>query len=141
MLSLARWSSERRRLVVVLWIAVLVGAMGASRVVGSHYANNFSLPGTDAQRAADLLSSRFPAQSGDSDQIVLHARTGTLSAPATRARIEQMLARVAGLPHVTSVTGPYAAGSHALTKDGRSASRPSRSTSARTSCPQRRRDA
>ncbi len=29
-----------------------------------------------------------------------------------------MLARVARLPHVTSVTGPYAPGSHALTKDG-----------------------
>jgi putative drug exporter of the RND superfamily len=118
MLTLARWCSDHRRAVVVLWIVVLVGAIGISRAVGSHYGNNFSLPGTDAQRAADLLSSRFPAQSGDSDQIVLHTPGGTLSSPAVRARVEQMLARVARLPHVSSVTGPYAAGSRAISRDG-----------------------
>jgi RND superfamily putative drug exporter len=118
MLGLARWSSDHRRLVVALWIVVLVGALAVSRAVGSHYANNFSLPGTDAQRAADLLSSRFPAQSGDSDQIVLATPNGTLAMPAVRRQVEQMLARVARLPHVTSVTSPYAAGSRAISRDG-----------------------
>jgi putative drug exporter of the RND superfamily len=118
MLTLARWCGDHRRAVVALWIVVLVAALGASKVVGSHYANNFSLPGTDAQRAADLLSSRFPAQSGDSDQIVLHTPGGTLADPAVRARIEAMLARVARLPHVTSVTSPYAAASRGISRDG-----------------------
>jgi putative drug exporter of the RND superfamily len=92
--------------------------VGISHAVGSHYANNFSLPGTDAQRAADLLSSRFPAQSGDSDQIVLHTVGGTLAAPAVRSQVEQMLSRVARLPHVASATSPYAAGSRAVSRDG-----------------------
>ncbi len=118
MLTLANWSSDHRRLMVVLWLVVLIAATGISRVVGSHYGNNFSLPGTDAQRAADLLSSRFHAQSGDSDQIVLHTQRGTLAAPAVRSRVERMLGRVARLPHVTSVTSPYAAGSRAISKDG-----------------------
>ena len=118
MLRLARWSSDHRRAVVALWFVVLIAAIGISNAVGSHYSNNFSLPGTDAQRAADLLSSRFPAQSGDSDQIVLHTPRGTLAAPAVRSRVEQMLGRVALLPHVTSVASPYAAGSHAISKDG-----------------------
>ena len=117
-LTLARWSTDHRRLVVALWIAVLVGALAISNVVGSHFANNFSLPGTDAQRAADLLSSRFPAQSGDSDQIVVSTPGGTLASPAVRAQVEQMLGRVARLPHVTSVTSPYAAGSRAISRDG-----------------------
>ena len=56
MLTLARWASDHRRLVLVLWIVALVAAMGISNAVGSRYGNNFSLPGTDAQRAADLLS-------------------------------------------------------------------------------------
>ncbi len=119
MLTLARWSSDHRRAVVALWFVMLIAAMGLSNAVGSHFSNNFSLPGTDAQRAADLLSSRFPAQSGDSDQIVLHTPGGTLAAPAVRSRIEQMLGRVALLPHVTAVASPYAAGSHAISKDGR----------------------
>ncbi len=117
-LTLARWSTDHRRLVVALWIAVLVGALAISNVVGSHFANNFSLPGTDAQRAADLLSSRFPAQSGDSDQIVVSTPGGTLASPAVRAQVEQMLGQVARLPHVTSVTSPYAAGSRAISRDG-----------------------
>src|SRR5664280_1697293 len=114
MLKLARWSSDHRRLMLVLWTVVLITAMGISRGVGSHYSNNVSLPGTDSQRAADLLTSRFPAQAGDTDQIVLHTPTGTLTAPATRARIEQMLARVARLSHVASVVSPYATGSGAV---------------------------
>jgi putative drug exporter of the RND superfamily len=118
MLTLARWSSDHRRIVVALWLLVLVAAMGISNAVGSNYSNNFSLPGTDAQRAADLLSSRFPAQAGDSDQIVLHTPSGTLAAPPVRAQVETMLSRIGRLPHVTSVSSPYAAGSRALSKDG-----------------------
>ena len=118
MLTLARWASDHRRAVVALWVVVLVAVMGISNAVGSHYGNNFTLPGTDAQRAADLLSSRFPAQSGDSDQIVLHTLHGTLAVPAVRSRVEQMLARVARLPHVTSVSSPYAAGSRAISRGG-----------------------
>src|SRR5215472_2735168 len=118
MLRLARWSSDHRRAVVAMWVVVLVAAMGISRVVGSHYANNFSLPGTDAQRAADLLSSRFPAQSGDSDQIVLHTPSGTLTVPAVRREVGRMLAKVAALPHVTAVTSPFEPGSRAISTDG-----------------------
>ena len=118
MLRLARWASKHRRLVLALWIAALVAAMGISNAVGSRYGNNFSLPGTDAQRAADLLSSRFPAQSGDSDQIVLHTPAGTLAAHAVQARVERMLGRVAHLPHVTSVTSPYAPGTRGISRDG-----------------------
>ena len=118
MLGLAHWSSDHRRLVIALWIVVLLGSLGISNAVGSHFANNFSLPGTDAQRAADLLSSRFPAQSGDSDQIVLNTPHGALTSPAVRARVERMLSSVARLPHVTSVTSPYAAGSRGISRDG-----------------------
>jgi RND superfamily putative drug exporter len=118
MLTLARWSSDHRRAVVALWLVVLTAAMGISHAVGSHYSNDFSLPGTDAHRAAVLLSTRFRAESGDSGQIVLHTPRGTLATPAVRARVERMLSRVARLPRVTSVTSPYAAGSRAISKDG-----------------------
>ena len=118
MLGLARWSTRHRLLVVVSWLVVLVAALGISRAVGSHYANNFSLSGTDAQRALDLLKSRFPAEAGDADQIVLHTRSGKLSDPSTRARVEAMLAKVARLPHVSSVVSPYATHGQAISRDG-----------------------
>jgi putative drug exporter of the RND superfamily len=83
MLGLARWCSARRRIVVVLWIVVLISVGVAWQGLGSHYSSNFTLGHTGAQRAADLLNSRFPAQSGDVDQIVFRARTGKQIAAAT----------------------------------------------------------
>ncbi len=107
MAALARFSIAHRRLVVVGWIVLLVGIVGAWQVAGSHYSTNFTLGHTDAQRAADLLQSHFPAQSGDTDQIVFHATNGKLTDPEVQSSIEPMLAAVEKLPHVTSVTSPY----------------------------------
>ncbi len=119
MLSLARWCSDHRRAVVVIWIVLLVTVVGGWRAAGSRYANNFSLGNTGSQKAADLLQSRFAVQSGDRDQIVLHA-AGPLTAPAVRARVSAMLGRVAKLPHVSAVVSPYAAGSDGqISADGR----------------------
>jgi RND superfamily putative drug exporter len=117
MLKLVRWASDHRRLVVVVWVVALIAATGISRAVGSHYAESFTLPGTDSQRAIDLLSSHFPAQSGDSDQIVFHSTSGKLTAPETRAKIDAVLSKVARLPHVTSVNSPFSSGGSALSKD------------------------
>jgi RND superfamily putative drug exporter len=80
--------------------------------------NSFSLPGTPSQGAVDLLASRFPAQAGDSDQIVFRSRAGTITQPALRRDIVALLARVGRLPHVTGVVSPYAPGVDAVSKDG-----------------------
>jgi putative drug exporter of the RND superfamily len=116
----ARVSIRHRRLVLLAWVALLVAALAASGAVGARYASNFSLPGTDTQRAVDLLKRDFPAQAGDIDQIVVRVDTGKVSDPAVRARVAQMLARVARLPHVTGVSSPYApSGSRQISRDGR----------------------
>jgi len=117
---LTRFCIDHRRFVILGWIAVAIAALALSGAVGSRYATNFSLPGTESQRAADLLKRDFPAQAGDSDQIVFAAKQGKVSDPAVRARITPMLASVAKLPHVTGVVSPYAAaGARAVSADGR----------------------
>jgi putative drug exporter of the RND superfamily len=119
MLTLARWCSTHRRMVVSLWVIVLLGVGAAWQGVGSHYSSNFTLGRTGAQRAADLLKSRFPAQSGDVDQIVFKARTGRLTDASVRAVVAPMLADVARLPYVTGVISPFdpKAGAR-ISKDG-----------------------
>ncbi len=107
-LALARFCSDHRRAVLACWIVVLVAVLGGWRVAGSQYSSNFTLGNTGSQRAADLLQSRFPAQSGDRDQIVFH-RDGALTEPKTRDEISAMLARVEKLPHVAGVVDPFAA--------------------------------
>jgi RND superfamily putative drug exporter len=119
MLSLARWSMRHRRAVLVVWLIVLFGALGGlSRGVGNRFSDSATLPGTGSQQASDLLHSQFPAQAGDTDQIVFRARAGELSAPSLRAPIEAMLARVARLPHVTGVLSPYASGARGISPSG-----------------------
>ncbi len=118
MLRIARWTVAHRRVVVVAWIVAAVGVLAISSSVGKQNASNFTLPGTGSQHAVDLLSSRFPAQAGDADQIVFQARTGTLHDAADRAAIATTVARVADLPHVTGVVSPYAAGAHSISRDG-----------------------
>jgi RND superfamily putative drug exporter len=113
------WASGHRRLVLLGWIVALVGALGLSSAIGSNYSNSFSLKGTESQRAVDLLKRNFPAQSGDSDQIVFHALSGSVTAPAVQAQVAPVLAQIARLPHVSGVVSPYSsAGARAISRDG-----------------------
>jgi RND superfamily putative drug exporter len=115
--GLARWCFHHRRIVLALWLVALIGFGAVDRAVGASYANNFSLPATDSSRALDILKAEFPSQSGDSEQVVIQAKQGTLNDPSTRADVEAMLARVARLPHVRAVTSPYGPGGQ-ISKDG-----------------------
>lgn len=118
LIGLTRWCGRHRRAVVLIWLAAVVGMAVVSQSVGSAYVNSFSAPGTDSQRAVDLLRRDFPAQSGDRDQIVLHVRGGTLRDPDVRARITAMLRDVARLAHVSGVGSPYDRGAGAIARDG-----------------------
>jgi len=109
MARVSRWCVEHRRRALIIWVLLLLLVLAASSAVGTRQANEFSLKGTESQQAQDLLKRDFPAQSGDVDQIVFHARDGRITDPAMRARIDAAVARVARLPHVSGVTSPYAA--------------------------------
>ena len=118
---IARWSVAHRIVVCTAWLLLLVTATGAATQVGARYATNLSLPGTDSQHAADLLHRDFPAQAGDTDQIVMHFPLGQVADPQVRGRLELMLAQVAHQPHVTGVTSPFSPGSQAIARDGHTA--------------------
>jgi putative drug exporter of the RND superfamily len=118
MVNIARWTMRHRRTVVAAWIVAVIGIFAVSNALGKKTASSFTLPGTGSQQAVDLLQSHFPAQAGDADQIVFHAKTGKLTDPADRAAIAATLKRVATLPHVTSVVSPYAVGQNAISRDG-----------------------
>jgi putative drug exporter of the RND superfamily len=107
MLKLARWSTTHRKYVVIAWILLLLVVNFVSQSVGASYSNNFTLPNSDAQRAADLLQKSFPVQAGDRDTIVYKASPGSVLNPAVKARMTAMFAEVAKLPHVAAVISPY----------------------------------
>ncbi|HEY4996490.1 MAG TPA: MMPL family transporter, partial [Solirubrobacteraceae bacterium] len=108
MLRLARWSTTHRKYVLLGWVLLLFAVNAFAQSAGTSYSNNFTLPNSDAQRAADLLQRSFPAQAGDRDTIAFKVSSGKVSDPAVRARMLTMFAAVAKLPHVTAVISPYA---------------------------------
>ena len=120
-LRLARWSTTHRKYVLIGWVALLFAVNAFAQSAGTSYSNNFTLPNSDAQRAADLLQSSFPAQAGDRDTIVYAVSSGTVLDPRVKAQMSAMFARVARLPHVTSVISPYAGASagKSISSDGK----------------------
>ncbi|MGW0431577.1 MMPL family transporter [Micromonospora sp. NPDC003197] len=113
---LAGWSYRHRWWPLALWVVVLATVTVAAQLVGSDYRNDFSLPGTESQRAADLLQDRAPTRAGDTVQIVLRD-TGGLTEAHTQARVTGMLDEVRRLPHVVAVVDPYT-GPHAISPNG-----------------------
>jgi RND superfamily putative drug exporter len=111
---LATWSQRHRWWALSLWAVVLIGISALSGAVGSSYHNDFSLPGTDSQRALDTLNRHGPEQAGDTVQVVLRDPGGL---PAQRQRVDAMLGQVRGLPHVADVRSPYG-GPGAISRDG-----------------------
>ncbi|HEX3802992.1 MAG TPA: MMPL family transporter [Solirubrobacteraceae bacterium] len=107
MRAAARWCYTHRLLVVALWVVALVGATIASRGVGSNYQDNFSLPQTQSFQAMSLLERAAPKVSGDVDRLVVATDHGRVTDPAVKARTEQLLAKIARLPHVTEIGSPY----------------------------------
>jgi putative drug exporter of the RND superfamily len=115
---LARVCNRHRWRTFLAWLLALVVIQGIAASVGVKQISSFRLPGTESQRAYDLLAERFPAAKGDTDQLVFKARTGTLNDAANKARIEAALKKVAAAESVASVQSPFSEGGQ-LTKDGR----------------------
>jgi putative drug exporter of the RND superfamily len=117
-LKVTRWCIAHRRRVVLAWIAVAVITTAIAGAVGRNYATNFSLPGTESQRALDLLKRDFPAQSGDVDTVVFRVESGTVDSQPVKAAITKLLHQVSKDPHVINVTSPFGpAGAVAVSHD------------------------
>ena len=103
---LARVAYRRRGRTVLAWVAALALAIGLSAAFAGSFSADYSAPGSDSRQAQDLLSQRFPAQSGDTVSVVVHS-TGAVTSPATKAQVESLLGRLGQQAHVASTSDPY----------------------------------
>jgi len=106
---LGRFSFRRRRLILALWLAALaILGVGAATLSGPT-SNEFSIPGTEAQEAIDLLGQRFPGAGagGAQARVVFAAPAGEkLTDEDNRAAIAQTVAQLKTGPQVAAVTDP-----------------------------------
>jgi putative drug exporter of the RND superfamily len=100
------------------WVLVIAALVFLNGVVGGKLIDDFKLPGSDFQKATDLLNAKFGAEKGDSLQLVFAAPEGQrLDTPARTAAIAKVVAAAKDTPHVTSVENPLS--KRFLAKDGR----------------------
>jgi RND superfamily putative drug exporter len=114
---LARASARHPWRTILVWVVVLLAVSANAGKLDGEFVDDFRLPNSEAQQAADRLEESFPAQSGASATVVLAVEDGTLSAEANAAAIEATLAEVGELDHVVSVSDPLAAGSISSTEE------------------------
>jgi putative drug exporter of the RND superfamily len=117
--KLATWCYRHRGLTIGAWVVALVALTAIHSAAGSAYSDNFTLPHTQSFDAVTLLERSAPRASGETDQLVIAVHNGKVTDPAVRARAEALFAKVARLPHVTTVGSPYTtAGEHQISRSG-----------------------
>jgi RND superfamily putative drug exporter len=121
LVRLADWCYRKRRLVVVAWIAALLGAFALAGLFGGEFRQDYLQPGSESKAASDILKDRFPQRSGDTVQIVVFSEAG-VSSPDVKGRAEKIFTDVVGNEHVVSVTSPFSAeGARQISQDGKTA--------------------
>jgi RND superfamily putative drug exporter len=105
---LVTWSYDRRRRVVVLWIAALVAASVLAGIAGGDNEADFTVPGSDSAEAVELLQERFPRFAGGTVDVVYTADGGVTS-PQVTDRVAALADRIAEVDHVVATEpGPVA---------------------------------
>ena len=106
--ALARFCYRRRKTVVLVWVATLVGINVLSGAIGTNFTTNFSAPNTESTRASNLLAANFKSQSGDSVQVVMQGNP-SMHDPVVEDQAKAFFAALAQVPHVSSVSDPFTA--------------------------------
>lgn len=121
--KLGRLAFRRRRLVALLWVALLAIAGTGAAMAPAATSSSFSIPGTEAQRAFDLLEERFPGGSADgaTARVVFKAPEGQKMTDAgPKAEVADAVAALkSGSDQIAQVTDPYAV--KAVSQDGSTA--------------------
>ncbi|MFC9468643.1 MMPL family transporter, partial [Streptomyces coelicoflavus] len=83
--------------------------------------NDFSMPGTEAQQAYDLLEKSFPELNADgaAARVVFRAEDGEVTDAETRGAIEDTVRTLGDGPQVVRVTDPFA--TRSVSEDGSTA--------------------
>ena len=59
--KLAGWTFDNRRKVLLGWLAVLAVVIAGAAAFSGEFSTKFEVPGTESQKAQDLLHEKYPA--------------------------------------------------------------------------------
>ncbi|MFJ9911247.1 MMPL family transporter [Actinacidiphila glaucinigra] len=108
-----RFAFRRRHFVVLIWVALLALAGVCAANAPAAGSSSFSVPGTESQKAFDLLDERFPGTGADgaTARVVFKAPSGErLTEPAGKKAVRKAVSELRQGAEVASVDDPYTAG-------------------------------
>jgi putative drug exporter of the RND superfamily len=114
---LGRVAFRRRRLVLAVWLALFAAMVAGAMTLSGPTDGSFSIPGTESQRAIDLLQARLPEANGASGRIVFAAPEGEVLGEARKAAVAAAIADVGNAPGVQAASDPFDGG--LVSDDGR----------------------
>ncbi|MGW1764816.1 MMPL family transporter [Streptomyces sp. NPDC002073] len=120
--KLGRLAFRRRGLFVLLWVLIFGGIGVAASSAPPPPADTFSMPGTESQKAFDLLKEKFPTASatGASARVVVRAPKGAkISDAGPKAAVGKLVGELSKAPDVVGATDPYQ--TQTISKDGTTA--------------------
>ncbi|GGS45626.1 membrane protein [Planobispora rosea] len=97
---------------LTVWILLAAGLTAGSVLFPGPVSNNVAIPGTDAQRAHDLMAEGFGPgyDPGGTIQLVLYSENGPLTSQRRVRAVNRAMDRIRELPHVVEVMTPYRMG-------------------------------
>ncbi|MFE5796334.1 MMPL family transporter [Streptomyces sp. NPDC056503] len=101
---LGHWCARHFVIVVVLWLAALVGLQITDRAVGGQYSDDFDLPGAQSSDGLTVLEAHDPAAGGYGAQIVLNDPSKPLTEEAST--VNSTVAALEKLPDVIGAQNP-----------------------------------
>ncbi|MEE1759616.1 MMPL family transporter [Streptomyces sp. SP18BB07] len=117
--KLGRLAFRRRHFAALIWVALLTLAGVGAASAPAAGSSSFSIPGTEAQKAFDLLEQRYPGMSADgaTARVVFKAPEGEKMADAAnKAIVEKTVAELGDGSEVVSVSDPFT--TRAVSRDG-----------------------
>jgi putative drug exporter of the RND superfamily len=101
---LASWSVRRRWAVIGGWLAIIIALAALATAFHGATSDAFTIPGTESQRALDVLAKEFPGTGGATARIVVAAPAGHEVTDPQYVKVgESALAQIAKAPQVKFV--------------------------------------
>jgi RND superfamily putative drug exporter len=105
-------------LVIVAWLVAMLVIILVANATGRPTSNNTTIPGSDSEKATELLQKKLPAQANGSVPIVLEASKGTTLTDATNVTaINDAVESLSKNSNVANAVSPLMEGSKALNAD------------------------
>ena len=114
--------------VISSWLAIFVVLIGLNAAFHGKLINDFNIPGSDVQKATDLINAKFGGQKGAALRVVMAAPPGErIDTPERTAAVAKMLAVSQAAEKTldenakdaSTITDPLAKNSHQLSNTGR----------------------